>query len=93
MKLKYIAKIKTNFADADFWIVRKGSESAIGKPTKEFNESHIGIKVNREIFVPDYLYYAMIHLHLSGFFRQFVKGTLNLTHLDVSDVKNIKIGE
>lgn len=93
MRLKDIAEIKTNFPDADFWIIRKGNENAIGKPIKTFEKSYIGIKINKEIVIPDYLYYAMIHLHLSGFFKQFKKGTLNLVHLQVDDIKKIKIGE
>lgn len=93
MRLKNIAEIKTNFPEADFWLLRRGDENTIGKPTKNFSEYHIGIKVNRDVIVPDYLYYAIIHLHQNGFFKQFASGVTKLQHLQIHDVKNIKIGE
>ncbi|WP_435276264.1 hypothetical protein ACMAZF_04455 [Psychrobium sp. nBUS_13] len=37
-----IAKIKTNFPEADFWLVRKGGEFDVGKPTKTYKPENIG---------------------------------------------------
>lgn len=46
MQLQDLACIRTNFADADFWLVRRGSVATVGQPTKTFSPYHIGIKVN-----------------------------------------------
>jgi restriction endonuclease S subunit len=93
MRLKHIAEIKTNFPEADFWLIRKGYISNLGKPTKTFNSSHIGIKVTSEDVLPNYLFYALTYLHSLKYFEQFSKGVLNIKHITVDDVKNIKIDE
>jgi len=92
MKLKDKATIKTNFPEADFWIVRRGSEHDVGKPTKKFSEYHIGIKVTSDDLLPDYLYYAMTYLHNQGYFKRLATGMSNLVNIQVKDVKDIHIG-
>lgn len=93
LKLFNIATVKTNFPDADFWLIRKGSESKVGQPTKTYSPELIGIKVEQtEIVIPDYLYYVMAALHQAGYFRRRAKGTLNLKHITVLDVEQIKLG-
>lgn len=88
-----IAKIKTNFPEADFWLVRKGSEFDVGTPTKTYKPQHIGVKVERlDLIIPDYLYYVMMHLHNVGYFRRRCHGTLKLQHIRISDVEKIKLG-
>lgn len=94
VRLKEIMEVRTNFEGADFWLVRKGSEANVGKPTKEFNINHIGLKLNdlgRQIADPQYLYYFFTFLHSRGSWMQLSKGTLNLKHISVSDVKNFSI--
>ena len=91
-KLSDKATIKTNYPEADFWITRKGSENVIGKPTKEFSPENIGVKVTSEDLLPDYLFYAILHLQMKGYFRQLAHGTLNLKNIKVSDVENIPMG-
>ncbi len=82
MKLKNLATIKTNLETADFWIIRKGSVEAIGKPVREFYREHIGIRVFRtEILVPDYLFYTMEMLHNDGMYKPIARGTLTLVHI------------
>ncbi len=92
MKLKDVATIKTNFPEADFWIVRKGSESDVGKPTKKFSEYHIGIKVTSDDLLPNYLYYALTYLHNEGYYKPLATGMSSLVNIQVKDVKNIQIG-
>ena len=93
MKLGHICDIKTNFPDADFWLVRKGSEKEVGKPTKEYSPEHIGIKViETDILYPQYLYYALMNLHSQGKFNELAKGTLRLKNIRTEDIKNIKFG-
>jgi hypothetical protein len=92
MKLSSLATIKTNFPDADFWIIRRGSEESVGKPVREFYKEHIGIKVVRtDILLPDYLYYAMLHIHQSGQWRHIATGSLKLVNIRVSDIQNIEM--
>jgi hypothetical protein len=92
MTLGQVAEVKTNFPDADFWLVRKGTEEAVGKPSKEFKEEDIGIKVtNTDVVLPDFLFYAMMHLHNQGVWRHLSKGTLRLKHISTRDVKNIPL--
>jgi len=91
-KIKDLCKVKTNYPDADFWIQRKGDVDKVGKPTKEYSPSHIGIKVdNTDVLVPDFLYYVFENLYLSGAFRSQSKGILNLQHITVDDIKNIPV--
>ena len=92
-KLFNIAQVKVNFPDADFWIVRKGSDSSIGKPTRAFSSEYIGIKITKkEVIIPDYLFYAITHLHNVGYFKRIAKGTLSLQHITLSDIKEIRLG-
>lgn len=86
------AEIKTNFPEADFWIIRKGSEDKVGSPTKEFSPEHIGIKVISDDLLPDYLFYAMQYTHSAGYYRPLAHGTLKLKNIKVSDVANIRLG-
>jgi len=92
MKLCDICTIKTNFQEADFWLVRRGSAERCGKPEREFNPEHIGIKVNRtDILLPDYLYYALMHIHSQGHWQRLATGTLSLVNIRVSDVRLIEL--
>jgi len=92
VRLSEKAEIKTNFPEADFWIIRKGTEDKVGSPTKEFSPEHIGIKVISEDLLPEYLYYAMQYVHSTGYYRSLAHGTLNLKNIKVSDVSNVKLG-
>lgn len=92
LKLSDFADIKTKFEDADFWIVRRGSIKEVGKPTKEYNPEHIGIKVTSNQLLPDYLFYAIMHLHSIGYFGRLANGTTNLVNIKTSDITNIRLG-
>ena len=88
-----LAYIQTNYPEADFWIVRKGSDKTVGSVTKEFKPQHIGIKViATETLDPGYLYYALMNIYNQGYFRGKAIGSLNLKHIRVQDVKGIPIG-
>lgn len=93
LKLFNIAVIKTNFPEADFWLIRKGSEDKVGMPTREYHPERIGILVEQtEIVLPDFLYYVFQHLVNIGYFRRLAKGTLSLKHITINDVEQIKLG-
>ena len=91
-RLKDVCEIRTNFPNADFWIVRKGSESTVGTPTKTFSSEAIGIKVTHpEIVLAEYLFYWFQHIHSTGFFKREPHGTLKLVNIKTDDIKNIPI--
>lgn len=92
MKLSDVATIKTNFKEADFWIVRRGSLKTCGQPTYDFNPEHIGIRVERtEVMLPRFIYYCFEMLHDSGKWEPLATGSLSLVNIRVSDVRNIEL--
>lgn len=91
MKLKYVATVKTNFPEADFWITRRGSLKTVGTPTHDFYEEHIGIKVNRtDILLPEYLFYCMENLKNQEIWERYATGTLSLVNIRIEDVQSIE---
>ncbi len=91
MKLKSLCSLTTGNANADFWIVRRGSMDKLGQPTRTFNPEHIGITVERrDIILDTWLFYVFEHLNQSGYFKPLAKGTLKLQHITLSDVGNIQ---
>lgn len=91
-RLKHVATVKTNFPEADYWVVRKGGIDDIGRPTNEFNPEHIGVKIDRtDILFPKYHQYSMQFAHQSGYFKQHARGTLRLQNLPLEAVKNMPI--
>lgn len=93
MTLGDLCEFKTDFPEADFWIVRKGSETTVGMPVKEYDKERIGVKVTRrDILEPNYLYYVFMHLQQSGKFIPLAHGTLKLKNIRISDIKNIPVG-
>jgi hypothetical protein len=92
MRLSDVATIQVNFPEANFWIVRRGSVERCGEPERVFNPEHIGIRVDRtDILLPDFLYYALKHLHQHGHWQRLVTGTLSLVNIRVSDVRRIEL--
>ncbi len=92
MKLSDVTTIKMHFEKADFWLIRRGSISQVGKPVREYNPEHIVIKVTRtDILLPNFLFYWFMHLHSTKAWEQLANGTLSLVNIRVSDVRNIRM--
>jgi hypothetical protein len=89
MTIGDICEFKTNFLEADFWLIRKGSENTVGTPVKAFSAEHIGVKVIQGD--PKFMYYFFVMLHNQGIFKQLATGTLRLQHIRIADVKSIPI--
>jgi hypothetical protein len=69
MTIGDLCEFKTNFPDADFWLVKKGNKDEIGTPVKTFSPENIGVKVIRtDVLVPDYLYYVFMNIQNQGVF-------------------------
>ena len=90
-RLSEKTEIKTNFPEADFWIIRKGSQHSVGRPTKEFNKEHIGIKVISDDILPQYLFYKMEYVYSLGYYQNLAHGTTELKNFSISDISNIII--
>ena len=92
MKLKHIVDFSVNNPDAYFWIIRKGGETTVGKPTREFSPEHIGITVTRpDLVLADYLYYVFEYLASQGKIAELSHGTTNLRNVRISDLENISV--
>ena len=92
MRLKDVARVRTEFEGADFWLVRRGDLDAVGKPSREYSPYHIGVRVEETgLILPDYLYYVFMHLYQVGQWKPLATGTLKLVHIRVEDVKNIAL--
>jgi hypothetical protein len=92
-KLSDLCTVRLDYPEADFWIVRRGTPEEVGNATKEFSPEHFGIKVRRtDILLPQYLYYAMMNLCNQGYYRPHLMGSLRLTHVGISTIKNIGLG-
>ena len=69
MTIGDLCEFKTNFPDADFWLVKKGNKKEIGVPVKKFSPENIGVKVIRtHVLLPDYLYYVFMSIQSQGVF-------------------------
>ena len=84
MTLGDLCEFKINFPEADFWLVRKGSDKTVGMPVKEFDSERIGVKViQTDVLDPQYLYYVFMHLQQSGKFIPLAHGTLRLKNISI----------
>lgn len=87
-----VASVRVNDPDADFWIARRGSQDAVGKPTREFSPEAFGIKVQRpDVVLPDYLFYAMQYLHSQGYWKPIATGSLRLVNIRAKDVRDVRL--
>lgn len=92
LTLSDLAEISTNMLNADFWIRRSGSINSVGEILTNFNPDAIGIRVTAtDKLNPSYLKYVFQYLHMKGTWKQLSTGAINLVHIKVTDVKNLKI--
>lgn len=67
----------------DFFIQLKGENA--GKPLKNHIPNSIGIKVNRELLVPEFLYYVVLNLYNTEKFRVNLKGSV-IPYITIKDI-------
>jgi hypothetical protein len=58
----------------DFWIQLKGENA--GRPILAPCVNSVGVKADRQIFNPKYLYYMFVHVHNTGIYRTMLKGSV-----------------
>ena len=82
----YIMYKFTNKAEeAHFFIQTKGKSS--GKPLKTEIPNCIGIRVNDQCLVPDYFFYVIQYLYITGAFAQRLRGSVipYIRHCDITE--------
>jgi hypothetical protein len=94
MTIGDLCEFKTNFPDADFWLVKKGNRNEIGMPVKTFSPEHIGVKVIRtDVLLPDYIFYVFMSMHHQGIFEKLSEihdGGKRVVSLE--RLKSLKVG-
>jgi hypothetical protein len=88
--LGLIAEVKTNMPDADFWLMRVGSEATVGTPVRKFAADYIGIRITmRNLLHEDWLFHALTFLQKQGHWKAVATGTTNRKSIRTEDVKNL----
>ncbi len=78
------------FSGSRFLDYSPGLFKTCGKPTRQYNPEHIGVKVERtDLLLPDYLFLCFEWLHSQGIWEPLATGTLELVNIRVSDVRSI----
>jgi hypothetical protein len=80
--------VHRNFAEADFWLINKGSCESLGKPVKLYEPFLTGIKCP-VLILPDYGFYLCLYLHQMGLWKHYSIGSTNYKNLRLSDVKEV----
>ena len=80
--------VRRNFAEADFWLINKGSCESLGKPVKQYEPFLTGIKCP-VLILPDYGFYLCLYLHQMGLWKHYSIGSTNYKNLRLSDVKDV----
>lgn len=80
--------VKTNFPEADFWLINKGSKQKLGEPVKEFQPYLTGIKCPA-LILPAYGFYMCLHLYQQGFWQEYSQGSINLQNLRIKYIKEV----
>jgi hypothetical protein len=92
-KLGEFVFLGVGMKEADFWIVRRGTPEAVGRPVREFNPEHIGVKVTEtDVLNPRYLFYMIEHVANTGYFARLARGATRLVSIRKSDVADLKVG-
>ncbi len=60
--------------DPDFWIQLKGLNA--GRPLREKIPNSIGVKTDPDLLVPDFLFYTLEYLFLTGSFQPLLRGSV-----------------
>ena len=80
--------IRSNFPEADFWLINKGSAKTLGKPVEKFESYLTGIQCPA-LIDSRYGYYICLMLYSNGTWEQRSHGSIALQHLRISDIKEV----
>lgn len=93
-KLGNHVEIKTNFPDADFWIVRRHDRHVVGSVETTYNPEHFGIKVkesSKGLIDPTYLKYMMTYIHSRGYYTSLPSGSTKLVNIKKKHIEDIPL--
>jgi hypothetical protein len=80
--------VKNDFADADFWLINKGSLKDLGKPVREFQHYYTCIQCPVLIW-PDYGYYLCVYFQQIGVWERLGIGTTSYKNLRITDIRKV----
>lgn len=89
MKLKDIISIKIDNPNADFWIIRRGSSSQVGKPSREYSKEAYGVTITHPDILTEYLFYLMQYVHSTGYYKG--SGVTRLVNIKASDILDLEL--
>ena len=90
MHLRDLALVATHMPNADFWIIRKGSQQQVGRPVTQYQPQYMGVKVTAgDKIDPKFLYFVMQHLHNQGYWAARSHGITDLKHIRIADVADV----
>ena len=93
MRLGDFVEVGTNVKDPHFYIVRRGAAHEVGKPTKEPNPEHFGVRVIKtDSLDPNYAYHMMQHIANTGHYKQFATGSTKLVNIRANHITDIPLG-
>lgn len=91
-KLGDLTSVGIGDQNADLYVTRRGSIDAVGKPSKEFNSEAYGITITQpDVLDAQYLYYMLMYLHSSGYWKSIASGSLKLVNIKKDDILNIPL--
>ncbi|MBL1208272.1 MAG: hypothetical protein FWJ34_00585 [Geminocystis sp. GBBB08] len=84
-----VFEVHNNYAEADFWLLNKGTLEQLGRPTKEYQSFLTGIKCNKELIVSDYGFYLCVYLHQQRIWQGYACSSINWQHLRIKDIRSV----
>ena len=95
MRYKHLIQIRTGLSDdqADFYLMRRGCETVVGRPMDAWEHSHHhwGVTVRPGIsFTVDHVRRMLEYTWCAGHFRRQAVGTLNLKHICKRDLLGVE---
>lgn len=93
-----LIEVGADIEDPDFYFQRQGSLESIGKVLKKLDkktDSWWGVKVKdsaKDKLDSNYLYYVLMQIGSSGYWKGLATGTTNLQHIRKGDLLSIPIG-
>lgn len=89
-----LATVTIGAPGADVWLVRRGTEEALGRPLQEAAPEAYGLTIKpeyRDQLDPRYFYYVLQALHSGGAWRGLGRGTTRLQNLTKAGVASMTI--
>jgi hypothetical protein len=93
-----LVEVGDDLENPDFYFQRQGSADSIGSVKESLDKvtgSWWGVRVKeeaKEMILPKYLYYSLMHIKNGGYWKSIAKGTTNLQSIRKGDLLSLPIG-